>query len=480
MAGLLLALLPGGAISSPTFARTPASPLAAPEAGQPEQPAGTAALAHAGDGAETAGPEMLATEPGSIPGASPVTHPEALSNSPLPSWPSLAELLQLPPWLNLTLTINAAPIANPLGGLSAAANWMQQNELTLTAGSGLGLAPSRWRGELDHWQARLRLNLYNGQPTFGSAIGSLFEPQAVAYDPGAYLSDVSVSRSSRDLSLQISAGYQSIDQDFLVTPAFTAYLYSGFNDTLNLTIPGLPITPFAAPSLVLQWRRPGLGTWKVGAYWLDQETELAGLFGAPPALSQDLRGNLQVLQWDLPLWSGDTALQRPITLSGGETVERQLPAPLLQLGAFRNHSRFFASADSPTGRSTLLNHVAYGSLTLPARLPLGLDNRVWGLVQWGLNPSQNTTPLFLAGGWQCQGLFPGRPLDVLSLGVGRTGFSSQLLPQLSWAGAVELNYTVQISDRLSLQPVLQWILRPSGDSSVPAIVTAGLQLNLSL
>lgn len=482
MAGLLLplALLPGNAISSPTFARAPASSPAATEAGQPELPAGAAALAPASDGAETTAPGTVAAEPGSIPGTSPGALPEAPDRPTLPSWPSLAELLQLPPWLNLTLTINAAPIANPLGGLSTATNWMQQNELALVAGSGLGLEPSRWRGELDHWQARLRLNLYNGQPTFGSAIGSVFEPQAEAYAPGTYLSGLGVSRSSRDLSLQIAAGYQSIDQDFLVTPAFTTYLYSGFNDTLNLTIPGLPITPFAAPSLVLQWRRPGLGTWKVGAYWLDQETELAGLFGAPPALSQDLRGNLQVLQWDLPLWTRDTTLKRPITLSGGETVERQLPAPLLQLGAFRNHNRFFASADSPTGRSTLLNHVAYGSLTLPARLPLGLDNRIWGLVQWGLNPSQNTTPLFLAGGWQCQGLFPGRPLDVLSLGVGRTGFSSQLLPQLSWAGAVELNYTVQISNRLSLQPVLQWILRPSGDGSVPAIVTTALQLNLSL
>ncbi len=463
-AGLLLplALMPGTAVSTPTFARSLEASLPPPEAGQPEPSADPAALAPAGDGAETTSQEAAAPQ-----------------GTTLPSWPSLAELLQLPPWLNLSLTINAAPIANPLGGLSAAANWMQQNELVLTAGSGLGLEPSRWRGELDHWQARLRLDLYNGQPTFSGTIGSLFAPQAMAYAPGLYLSGLSVSRSSRDQSLQISAGYQSIDQDFLVAPAFTSYLYSGFNDTLNLTIPGLPITPFAAPSLVLHWRSPGFGRWSLGAYWLDQETELAGFFGAPPALSQDLRGNLQVLQWDLPLWNRDTALQRPISLSGGETVARQLPAPLLQLGAFRSGARFLAASDSPTGRNPLINHVAYGSLTVPARLPLGLDNRFWGTVQWGLNPSQNITPLFLAAGWQSQGVFRGRPRDVLSLGVGRTAFSPQLLPDLNWAGAVELNYTVQISNRLSLQPVIQWILRPSGDGSVPAIVTTALQLNLT-
>lgn len=398
----------------------------------------------------------------------------------LPVWPSLAELLALPGWIKLTLSINAAPIANPIGGLSSAANWMQQNELNLTAGTGLQRDPSHWHREIDHWQARLRLDLYNGQPTFSDTVGSLFALQTMAYAPGWYLSGLSVLRSSRDQSLQISAGYQSLDQDFLVAPPFTSYLYSGINDTLNLTIAGLPITPFAAPSLVLRWRSPGFGSWSVGAYWLDQQTELAGLFAGPPAFSQDLRGSLQALQWDLPLWRREAGLKEPIALSNGVRVARQLPAPLLQLGGFRSDTRFFAASDSPTGRSPLLNHVAYGSLTLPARLPLGLDNRLWGTVQWGFNPSQNITPLFLAGGWQCQGPFPGRPLDVLSLGVGRTGFSPQLLPQLSWAGAVELNYTVQISNRLSLQPVIQWILRPSADGTVPAIVTTALQLNLSL
>lgn len=398
----------------------------------------------------------------------------------LPDWPSLNQLLALPDWMNLTLTLNAAPIANPIGGLTAAANWMQQTELNLAFGSGLALEPTRWRRELDHWQARLRLDAYNGNPNFGNAIGSLFAPQTMAYPAGFYLSNISLQRSSRDQSLMISAGYQSIDQNFLVNQPYTSYLYAGFNDTLNLTLPGLPITPYAAPSLVLRWRSPGLGSWSVGAYWLDQETEMAGLLGAPPGLTPDLRGSLQVLQWDLPLWSRAARLQAPLRSADGAPVLRQLAAPLLQLGAFRNSTTFLSASDSPTGRAALLNHVMFGAFTLPAQLPLGLDNRVWGTLQWGLNPAQNITPLFLAGGWQCQGLFPGRPLDVLSLGVGRTAFSPQLLPQLSWAGAVELNYSFQLNNRLALQPVVQWLLRPSGDGTVPAILTTALQLNLRL
>jgi porin len=418
---------------------------------------------------------------GSTTGPLPLADPSTRVTATTPAaWPSLAELLALPEWMNLTLTLNAAPIANPIGGLTAAASWIQQTELNLAFGSGLALEPSRWRRELDHWQARLRLDAYNGNPNFGNAIGSLFTPQTMAYPAGFYLSTISLQRSSRDQSLLISAGYQSIDQNFLVNQPYTSYLYSGFNDTLNLTLPGLPITPYAAPSLVLRWRSPGLGSWSVGAYWLDQETEMAGLLGAPPGQTPDLRGSLQVLQWDLPLWSRTAWLQAPLRVTGEAPVQRQLAAPLLQLGAFRSSTTFLSASESPTGRAALLNHVVFGAFTLPAPLPLGLDNRLWGTLQWGLNPGQNITPLFLAGGWQCQGLFPGRPLDVLSLGVGRTAFSPQLLPQLSWAGAMELNYSFQLNNRLSLQPVVQWLLRPSGDGTVPAILTTALQLNLRL
>lgn len=478
LGGLLLslALAGGGGLASPASERSSVQPLKTSGAVEPSAPGG---------GNDSSSGSAVKADASGAGSSTTIPLPEAdrSASAPAPTpagWPSLAELLALPGWMNLTLTLNAAPIANPIGGLSSAANWMQQNELNLAVGSGLASEPSRWRHELDHWQARLRLDAYNGDPNFGSAIGSRFAPQSIAYPAGVYLSNVSLQRNSRDQSLLISAGYQSIDQDFLVMEAYTSYLYSGFNDTLNLTLPGLPITPYAAPSLVLRWRSPGFGSWSVGAYWLSEESELAGLLGAPTVPLPDLWGSLQVLQWDLPLWSQAAWLRAPVQLADGSTVARRLPTPLLQLGTIRSNTRFRSASESPTGRAALLNHVVFAALTLPAQLPLGLDNRFWGALQWGLNPDQNSTPLFLAGGWQCQGLLPGRPLDVISLGVGRTAFSPQLLPQLSWAGAVELNYSVQLNTRLSLQPVVQWLLRPSGDGRGAAIITTSLQLNLRL
>ena len=393
-------------------------------------------------------------------------------------WPTLNQLLALPPWMNLTVAVTAAPITNPFGGLTSAANWMQQNELNLTLGSGLALDPSRWR-EIDHWQARVRVDVYNGASDYGDVIGAFFAPQTIAITPGLYLSGLSLQRTSRDQSLRISAGFQSMDQDFLVNPAYLSYLYSGFNDTLNLTLPGLPITPFVAPSVVVHWQTRGFGTWSLGGYWLDQETEMGTLLSAPPSTTADLRGSLQIIQWDLPLWTKNAAMQAPIVMSNQRGVARMLPAPLLQVGAFNTSVDFSSLVDSPTGATPLVNRVIYGSLTMPVTLPLGLDNRLWAGVNWGFDVSQNPTPLFVQGGWLCQGLIPGRPLDVMAFGIGRSGFSAVLLPQLSGTTPLELNYNIRINSRLSLQPVLQWFINPSGDAQVPNILAAAMQIAIN-
>lgn len=387
---------------------------------------------------------------------------------------TLNKLLALPPWMDLTFTVYAAPITNFVGGLTSAANWMQQNELNITLGSGLALDPAKWR-EIDHWQARVRFDLYNGASDYGTVIGSAFPPQTVAIPPGPYLSGLSLLRTSRDQSLQFSVGFQSIDQDFLVAPAYLAYLYSGFNNTLNLTLPGLPITPYAAPSVVLHWQTPKLGTFSVGGYWLDELDSLTTALGSPATGDGTLTGSLQVIQWDLPLWSANAALQAPIARKGLPAVSRVLPAPLFQLGAFNTTVAFSDPvADSPTGATPLINKVIYSSLTVPLAVPIGLDNRLWGSVRWGFDVAQNPTPLFVQGGWMCQGLLPGRPLDVLSFGMGRTGFSPDLQPQLSGSGAFELNYNIRINSRLSLQPVVQWLPNPAGDGQVPGILTTSL------
>jgi porin len=159
-------------------------------------------------------------------------------------------------------------------------------------------------------------------------------------------------------------------------------------------------------------------------------------------------------------------MQTPIR-AGDQQITRQLPPPLLQI-----------ASDYVDNRSTgNLDGAAMATLTMAAQLPLGLDNRFWLGVNAGFEWDTNPIPLFLGGGWLSQGLVPGRPLDVLALGIGNSRFSPTLSPGQSSETVLELNYSWLVNANLSLQPVLQLILNPDGSNAEP-ILAAGVGLEL--
>ena len=97
-----------------------------------------------------------------------------------------------------------------------------------------------------------------------------------------------------------------------------------------------------------------------------------------------------------------------------------------------------------------------------------------------LDTANNPYPTFITGGWLSQGIIPGRPLDVLALGLGRTSFSPTINPRLSHERTIELNDSFYASEILQIQPVMQWMINPGGEGEVPGIWAGGVQINLSL
>jgi len=344
---------------------------------------------------------------------------------------------------------------------------MQQLSLEVVAGPGLAKPSEQWR-EADHWRTNLQLMLFSGDANYNETVGAAFPLQSTAHPTGLWLTEASVERHPGPNGVGIKAGVFSLNPGFVSAPVLDAYVHSALNDTLNLNVSGLPINPYSAPGLQLRWRPEPAGRWgewRYGAFLLDPEFNLASLFGVNPD-QPDLNGHTQLLQWSFDRLPGSDALQQPIR-RGDQLVSRQLPPPLLQIatGYLDNRS---------TGN---LDGAAAATLTLAAPLPLGLDNRVWLGLNAGFNWDSNPAPLFLGGGWLSQGVVPGRPLDVLALGFGSSRFSPTLSPGRGSETVLELNYSWLISANLSLQPVLQLILNPSGSNAEP-ILAAGVGLQL--
>lgn len=381
---------------------------------------------------------------------------------------SLNGWVKPPEWLDLQLRLDAQPLANPSGGLEQSASWMQQLTLDLKLGPGLDRPLAEWR-ESDHWRGHLELGLFSGQPSWWQQIGAAFPLQATASPQGLWLTEASVERRAGRGELALKAGLFALDPDWVTAPVLNAYVHSALDNSLNLNVDGLPLNPAVAPGMQVSWTPGGggqWGSWQVGGFWLDPVDELAGLFGVQSGLVK-VRGSAQLLQWRYERLPGWRQAHTPLAHPGGP-MPRLLPPPLLQLGGLAVVSH------QPGGSTAALT----GTLTTAVPLPLGLDNRLWLGLNAGQESSSNKVPLFLAGGWLSQGPLPGRPRDVLAIGYGRSRLNPQLVAGESPQEAVlELNYSWELNQLLSLQPVLQLILHPEGRHAAP-ILAMGLGLSL--
>ena len=397
--------------------------------------------------------------------------------SPSDPWPSVQDLLQLPDWMQLELSVTAEPLFNPSGGKRSAGSWIQQGTLGLDISSGLNKASDTWH-ELDHWQLSVTVNHDAGDAYYNTAIGALFPLQQVAYPAGFYLSEIAIERQRGEGWLNMKAGILPINPDFVEVPVLGNYVHSAFNNTLNITVAGLPINPYtafggvvtahASPELSLRYGLFDLSSTDPLSRWLGLSDSGIGLnSGVAQFLQVDLKPSAMSAQplpacrteWGIVRWS-----QRRGVCPAPVSVENQLPDGLLSLGGF-------LTSENSNG--------IYGSLTLPTGLPLGLTDRLWLGASYAPDASQVVAPTFMGGGLVVQGPLPGRPLDVALLGIGRGGLSNQLSSS-TYEGMLELGYRIQINQSLNLQPTLQWIFNPSGAlQPVPGILAAGMQIQLN-
>ena len=395
---------------------------------------------------------------------------------PAQTWPTLNSLLKSPQWLDLGLNIQSDGLGNPRGGTKQTANWIQQTTLDASFSTGFGKEVALWK-EADHWKGHVELTLFSGKAGYGQSIGGAFPLTASDHPIGLWLTEASVTRSAGMGQVDFKAGVFSLNPGFIEAPVLNAYISSSLNNTLNLNVTGYAINPFVAPGIELHWR-PGstgqvnsgdlgpYGEWRYGAFLLNPQNALASLFGVNPEQAQ-INGSMQLVQWSFDRLPGAKRLQEPIRV-GQQSIARQLPPPLLQIGGGYQKDQTTNSI-TPGVASTL---------TLAIPTPLGIDNRLWlGLSRTG-ESSNNPSPLFVGAGWLSQGVIPGRPLDVLALGLGRSSFNNEVTAGLSPESLLELNYSAVINKTLTLQPFLQWVLNPGGTGTTPNILALGLQLQL--
>ena len=371
------------------------------------------------------------------------------------------ELLPLPAWMDLELQVVAEPMVNPVGGLSTMGSWMQQTTASLSVGRGVHKDSTHW-SEADHWQLNLEVNHYSGNPLYGQEIGAIFPLQQVAHGDGFWLSELSLQRQAGTGWLGFKAGVLPLNPDFIAAPVLDYYVHSALNNTLNITINDLPINPYAAAGGVVAIEARQDLSLRYGLFNLSTTLPVAGWLGRKQDPSSTGTDWVQVLQLTFsPAWLTATTQQPPVSAK----PLNPLPEGLLQAGAYGT------SGDG---------YGIYGTATWALPLPIGRDHRLWVGTNVSLDDPTDLSPLFLGAGLISQGVLPGRPDDVLILGVGRSTLNpDQPSGQTStYEGLVELGYQLQLNPWLTLKPSLQWIVHPGPRGDVPGILATGLEIGL--
>jgi len=100
-----------------------------------------------------------------------------------------------------------------------------------------------------------------------------------------------------------------------------------------------------------------------------------------------------------------------------------------------------------------------------------------GSVNYAPQQRINGIPYFAEVALGYQGLPPGRDSDVAAIALYYGGFS-RYLPGQTYELTLEWTYALVVTPWLTIQPDIQYIIHPSGKSSVSNALVVGVQLSL--
>jgi porin len=151
--------------------------------------------------------------------------------------------------------------------------------------------------------------------------------------------------------------------------------------------------------------------------------------------------------------------------------------------ALWHHTADFSPLDPLATKPVSGQTGAYGLIEAP--LPFLAKSSSWIRVA-RVDDASSYVSTYVGGGVTQDGLFSARPDDKTGLAFAYAGISDKArsasalggLPLKSGELVFELTYAAQITPTLALQPDLQYIVHPGGDSSLSDALVIGLRISL--
>lgn len=297
-------------------------------------------------------------------------------------------------------------------------------------------------------------------------IGNTFPPAQTFGGDTVRLYQMAFEQLLLDDRVSILAGRIGLGDEFLTSPLSGAFVSTAFTGN-----------PFSGPANLPGFSAHPVATW--GGRLRVQPTEnvyiMTGLYSSNPGIGRNSAHGV-----DFSLGRGAMTITELGYLHNKKPGATGLPGNY-KIGGYYDSSRFTDLSDASgaeirgnAGFYVHLDQMVYretGSEALQGLTPF---------VALTVAPSEhrNVFPFFLIGGLTYQGLFPGRDTDTTAFGVAYGKFSNHLDPQ-TYELLLEWTHAFAVTPFLTVQPDVQYIIRPGGTNALPNALVVGAQIALT-
>jgi carbohydrate-selective porin OprB len=301
-------------------------------------------------------------------------------------------------------------------------------------------------------------------------------------------------KSEGDFVSSVKVGKLMQAQDFTLNPAqcyFSGFGFCGWGQGAPgmIAIPGNPFNSYGA--LVALGSEQKFN-FRYGIYQIAPETfapELHGLdfsFNKGNGISQFVEARIPIqISSLLPIKIDQQSNAVSLATDDTATMKYQslLPQGTITLGGWLG-SGSYPTVISPNVTQSQ-NNGAYGIVSTKVPwLSIGLDHRIFVSGGIGFSPDVQQFRSGGNGGIVLAGVLPTRPFDTLSIGASYASYNpdyylpgleaNSFVPSTEWA--LELNYSLNISQSIRVMPNLQIIINPGGDDRSGAVAVGGVQV----
>jgi porin len=310
-----------------------------------------------------------------------------------------------------------------------------------------------------------------GKSLSADYIGNIFPVQSAYTAPGngtnnLTLGQIYLQQQLFDGSLTIAAGRLGSGATFATMAVLNNYLNGAIN-----AVPGA----LGTNDLAFTNYPPGVQWGAQAIYNLMPELQLAaGVFntnqrsadgakgGLNFALQQGNRGALSMVQLNYLVNHGPNDTGLPGQYS---------------FGGLSDSNRFTSLKNPGSAESGLYSIYSMFQQMIYRDGEAGSDKglTVWASAVISPKTSVSTMPYFVGGGLSYQGAIPRRADDVTSVGIIYGSFS-RYIPRTTGETLIEVNYQITLNGWLSITPDLQYVIRPSGSSTIKNAFVLGTQM----